>query len=84
MPTRGGPISTETGVIFMAGTQDFYLRAIDALTGKELWKGRLPVGAETTPMTYTSKQTGKQFVLISAGGTSASGKPGDYVIAYSL
>ncbi|MEQ5809073.1 membrane-bound PQQ-dependent dehydrogenase, glucose/quinate/shikimate family [Alteromonas sp. NFXS44] len=84
MPTRGGPISTETGVIFMAGTQDFYLRAIDVLTGKELWKGRLPVGAETTPMTYTSKQTGKQFVLISAGGTSASGKPGDYVIAYSL
>lgn len=84
MPTRGGPVTTSSGIIFMAGTQDFYLRAIEVRTGRELWKGRLPVGAETTPMTYVSPRTGRQFVVISAGGTGASGKMGDYVVAFAL
>ena len=84
MPTRGGPVTTSSGLIFMAGTQDFFLRAIDVRTGRELWKGRLPVGAETTPMTYVSAHSGHQFVVISAGGTTASGKMGDYVIAFAL
>ncbi|WP_421359026.1 MULTISPECIES: membrane-bound PQQ-dependent dehydrogenase, glucose/quinate/shikimate family [Agrobacterium] len=84
MPTRGGPVTTSSGIIFMAGTQDYYLRAIDVRTGRELWKGRLPVGAETTPMTYVSPQSGRQFVLITAGGTGASRKTGDYVVAFAL
>jgi quinate dehydrogenase (quinone) len=84
MPTRGGPITTSTGLVFMAGTQDFYLRAFNVRTGKELWKGRLPVGAEATPMTYVSPKTGRQFVLISAGGNSATTQKGDYIVAYAL
>lgn len=84
MPTRGGPITTSTGLVFMAGTQDFYIRAFDVRTGKELWKGRLPVGAEATPMTYVSPKTGRQFVLISAGGNSATTQKGDYIVAYAL
>ena len=68
----------------MAGTQDFYLRAFNVRTGKELWKGRLPVGAEATPMTYVSPKTGRQFVLISAGGNSATTQKGDYIVAYAL
>jgi hypothetical protein len=84
MPTRGGPITTSTGLVLMAGTQDFYIRALDVRTGKELWKGRLPVGAEATPMTYVSPKTGRQFVVISAGGNSAMTQKGDYVIAYAL
>lgn len=83
MPTRGGPVTTSSGIIFIAGTQDYYLRAIDVRTGRELWKGRLPVGAETTPMTYVSPR-GRQFVVISAGGTGASGQMGDYVVAFAL
>ncbi|MCE2564807.1 membrane-bound PQQ-dependent dehydrogenase, glucose/quinate/shikimate family [Komagataeibacter sp. FNDCF1] len=84
MPTRGGPVTTGSGLIFMAGTQDFYLRAMDVRTGRELWKGRLPVGAETTPMTYVSAHSGRQFVVIAAGGTEASRKMGDYVVAFAL
>ena len=84
MPTRGGPITTSSGLVFMAGTQDFYIRALDVRTGKELWKGRLPVGAEATPMTYVSPKTGRQFVVISAGGNSATTQKGDYVVAYAL
>lgn len=84
MPTRGGPITTSTGLVFMAGTQDDYIRGFDVRTGKELWKGRLPVGAEATPMTYVSPKTGRQFVLISAGGNSATTQKGDYIVAYAL
>jgi quinate dehydrogenase (quinone) len=84
MPTRGGPVTTSSGLIFMAGTQDFYIRALDVRTGEELWKGRLPVGAEATPMTYVSPKTGRQYLVISAGGNSATTEKGDYVIAYGL
>jgi quinate dehydrogenase (quinone) len=84
MPTRGGPVTTSTGVVFIAASQDFYIRAFDVRTGKELWKGRLPVGAEANPMTYISQKTGRQFVVISAGGNSASKEKGDYVIAFAV
>lgn len=84
MPTLGGPMSTASGLVFHAGTQDFYLRAFDVDTGDELWRGRLPVGAQATPMTYVSPESQRQFVVISAGGARQSPVRGDYIIAYSL
>lgn len=84
MPTRGGPITTASGLVFIAASQDFYIRALDVRTGKELWKGRLPVGAEATPMTYVSPASGRQYLVISAGGNSATTQKGDYVVAYAL
>ena len=66
-----------------AGSQDFYLRAIDTATGDELWKGRMPIGAQATPMTYMGKD-GNQYVLIAAGGARQSPQRGDYVVAYRL
>jgi quinate dehydrogenase (quinone) len=35
-------------------------------------------------MSYVSPKTGKQYVLISAGGARQSQDRGDYVIAYAL
>jgi quinate dehydrogenase (quinone) len=35
-------------------------------------------------MTYQSPKTGKQYVVISAGGARQSPDRGDYVIAYAL
>ncbi|WP_243851979.1 hypothetical protein [Xanthomonas euroxanthea] len=84
MPTLGGTLSTQGGLVFIAGTQDYYLRAFDSGTGKELWKGRLPVGSQGGPMTYVSHKTGKQYVVISAGGARQSPDRGDNVIAYTL
>jgi quinate dehydrogenase (quinone) len=84
LPTVGGPLSTQTGLVFYAGTQDYYLRALDVGTGKELWKGRLPVGSQATPMTYLSPKSGRQFVVIVAGGTEHSDDKGDFVVAYAL
>ena len=84
MPTLGGPTSTASGLVFFAGTQDYYLRALDSATGKEVWKARLPVGAVAAPLIYKSPATGKQYVVISAGGMSHSPDVGDYIIAYAL
>ncbi|WP_159915407.1 membrane-bound PQQ-dependent dehydrogenase, glucose/quinate/shikimate family [Pantoea sp. 18069] len=84
MPTLGGSVATQGGLVFFAGTQDYYLRALDSASGKEVWKKRLPVGSQGTPMTYKSPRTGKQYVVISAGGARQSPDRGDYVIAYAL
>ncbi len=83
MPTLGGTLATQGGLVFIAGTRDYYLRAFDSSTGKK-WKARLPVGSRGGPISYVSPKTGKQYILISAGGARQSPDRGDYVIAYAL
>lgn len=48
MPTLGGTLAAQGGLVFIAGTQDYYLRAFDSSTGEEVWKARLPVGSQGT------------------------------------
>ena len=84
MPTLGGSMSTASGLVFYAGTQDYYLRAMDIATGHEVWKARMPVGSQGTPMTYVSPKSGRQYVVVVAGGARQSPDRGDYVIAYAL
>jgi membrane-bound PQQ-dependent dehydrogenase (glucose/quinate/shikimate family) len=84
VPSQGGLIVTSGGLVFHAGTLDNYLRAYDAATGKELWRGRLPAGGQATPMSYRGKD-GRQYVVIAAGGHGGLfTTPGDYVIAFAL
>jgi quinoprotein glucose dehydrogenase len=64
----GGPIATAGGLVFIAGTSDSRIRAFDAETGKELWTGQLPASGNATPMTYRLGSTGKQYLVIAAGG----------------
>lgn len=86
----GGPITTAGGVTFRAASTDPYLRAYDNATGKVLWQGKLPVPSAGTPMTYVSPKTGKQYVVVVAGGdrvrgaAAAKAPKADYVIAYAL
>lgn len=80
----GGPAATAGGVVFHASTRDPYLRAYDVKTGYLLWQGRLPVASNATPMTYTSAKTGRQYVVVSAGGARNSPDRGDYVVAFAL
>ncbi|MCC8392636.1 membrane-bound PQQ-dependent dehydrogenase, glucose/quinate/shikimate family [Paraburkholderia sp. MMS20-SJTR3] len=82
MPTIGGSLATGGGLVFFAATQDYYLRAFDSSTGKEVWKARLPVGSQGTPISYVID--GKQYIVISAGGARQSPDRGDYVIAFAL
>jgi quinoprotein glucose dehydrogenase len=64
----GGPIVTASGLGFIAGTFDPYIRAFDVETGKELWKAELPASGNATPMTYRLGADGKQYLVIAAGG----------------
>lgn len=84
MPTLGGPVATASGLIFFTGTADYYLRAIDVKTGQEVWKSPLPVGAQSTPLVFKSPESGKQYVVVTAGGGRTAPDRGDYIIAYAL
>jgi quinoprotein glucose dehydrogenase len=79
----GGVMVTAGGLVFAAGTREPLLRAYDASTGEELWKGGLPVPAQATPMTYEVNR--KQFVVIAAGGSGLWGtKTSDAVVAFAV
>jgi quinoprotein glucose dehydrogenase len=81
----GGTVTTRGGVTFVGGTIDYYLRAFDTETGAELWKGRLPAGAQTNPISYVSGRTGRQYVVTAAGGHGTMRtKFGDHVVAFAL
>ena len=82
----GGPIVTAGGLVFIAGTVDPYLKAFDIETGQLLWQALLPASGAATPMTYQIQGTGRQFVVIAAGGhAKISEEPqSDAVIAFAL
>ncbi len=85
LPNIGGSAMTAGGLAFIGASADDYIRAYDVRNGRELWRGRLPAGGQATPISYTSTASGRQFVVIAAGGHSYVGSTrGDYVIAYSL
>lgn len=85
VPSFGGSITTRSGLTFIGASQDRYLRAFETATGKLLWQVRLPAGGQATPMTFLSNRSGRQFVVIAAGGNNAVGtKMGDYIVAYAL
>jgi glucose dehydrogenase len=82
--TIGGAITTQSGLTFIAATQDRMLRAFNTATGEELWHADLPSGGQATPMTYMS-DNGRQYVVISSGGGGgAQSTLDDYVVAFAL
>jgi len=85
VPNLGGPLITASGLGFLSGTLDYYLRAYDMRTGEELWKDRLPAGGQATPISYVSEKTGKQYVVVMAGGHGSFGtRMGDSLVAWAL
>jgi quinoprotein glucose dehydrogenase len=86
-PSLGGPIVTAGGLVFIAGTLiDPEFRAFDVETGAEVWKTDLPTAGGATPMTYQVRASGKQYVVIAAGGHAkvTEEKQSDELIAYTL
>jgi quinoprotein glucose dehydrogenase len=85
VPNLGGPITTASGLTFIAATTDAYLRAFATETGAQLWRHRLPTAAQSTPMTYRVRPDGKQYVVVAAGGHMLLGtEPGDALVAFAL
>ncbi|MCA1604608.1 MAG: PQQ-binding-like beta-propeller repeat protein, partial [Acidobacteria bacterium] len=84
-PNLGGSIVTAGGLVFIAGTGDKRFRAFDARTGKELWAERLEAGGHATPVTYQGRRSGKQYVVIAAGGGGYFSRAGsDVLVAFAL
>jgi hypothetical protein len=64
----GGSIVTAGGLVFIGATNDGKFRAFDKDTGEELWMTRLPASAHATPMTYMGAKSGRQYLIVAAGG----------------
>lgn len=85
MPALGGAVTTRGGLTFYSATQDYYLRAFNTETGAELWKARLPSGSQATPMSYFDQASGRQFIVVTAGGARYNPNDrGDWIIAFAL
>ena len=81
----GGSIVTAGGLVFIAATNDRRFRAFDRDTGKELWVAKLEASGHATPMTFLGPKTGKQFVVIAAGGGGRYNKThNDLLVAFAL
>src|SRR5436309_1859536 len=84
-PNLGGTIVTDGGVVFIGATIDSRFRAFDTRTGEELWAGDLEASAHANPITYKGKKSGKQFIVIAAGGGGYfRGKVSDALVAFAL
>ena len=59
-----GALATAGGVVFY-GTLEGYLKAVDAATGKELYRFKTPSGIVGNVMTYTHR--GRQYVAVLSG-----------------
>jgi len=81
----GGSIVTAGGLVFIGATNDSRFRAYDKDTGKLLWETRLPDSAHATPMTFQGRKTGKQYVVVAAGGGNKYNSSfGDALVAFAL
>lgn len=79
---HGGPLVTAGNLLFIGATYDEHLRAFNTTNGEEVWRSRLPAGGFATPVTY--RVSGKQYVVIAAGGVRYGKKAGSSYVAYAL
>jgi len=64
--SRGGPVATGSGLLFVGTATDRTFRARDAATGQVLWEYDLPAATEGVPAIY--QVGGRQYVTIPVGG----------------
>jgi quinoprotein glucose dehydrogenase len=83
----GGPITTASGLVFIAASNDRRFRAFESRTGRELWVARLEMNAHAVPITYQGRD-GKQYVAVVAAGASALDDPAppgaEALVVYAL
>jgi glucose dehydrogenase len=85
VPNFGGSVTTAGGLVFIAATQDHRFRAFDIGNGREVWSATLPAVGASMPISYTSSRTGRQYIVIAAGGHFAiPGPQASAIMAYAL
>ncbi|MGY8896866.1 MAG: PQQ-binding-like beta-propeller repeat protein [Paraglaciecola sp.] len=67
---RAGTLTTRGGLIFISSTMDATVRAYDVRTGEIKWEHGLPGHGQSTPMSYQSSKTGKQFIIVTVPNPS--------------
>jgi PQQ-dependent dehydrogenase (methanol/ethanol family) len=75
-PVWGGALVTGSDIVFY-GTMDGWFKALDARTGRELWKQKVASGIIAAPVSYRGPD-GKQYIAVMAGvggwsGTTVAG-----------
>ena len=84
-PMTGGSVTTAGGLVFIGATAERTFRALDVRSGETLWSARLPGGGNASPMTYLGPQSGRQFVVIAAGGRKAlKTRTSTKIVAFAL
>jgi quinoprotein glucose dehydrogenase len=85
VPNTGGSVTTRGGLVFIGAAVDSMVRAFDTATGEQLWQANLPGAGMATPMTYQSPRSGRQFMVIAAGGRPAlNTRLSTKIVAYAL
>ncbi len=83
-PNLGGPVTTDTGLVFIGATMDGYFRAFETRTGRQVWQARLPTSARATPLVFTTA-SGRQMVAIAAGGHDTPfSRPDTKLVTFAL
>ncbi|MDN4501541.1 PQQ-binding-like beta-propeller repeat protein [Alteromonadaceae bacterium BrNp21-10] len=78
----GGPVVTQSGLLFIGATKDGYFRAYNKHTGALLWETKLPAAAFATPAIY--EIDGKQYIVIACGGEKLGTEKGRQIVAFAL
>jgi quinoprotein glucose dehydrogenase len=65
-PSYGGLVGTAGGLLFVGGTDDRLLRAVNKQGGKTLWTYRLDASASAPPISFVVG--GKQYIAVIATG----------------
>ena len=57
----GGVALNKNGILFVTGTDDHYIYAIDSETGKELWSYEMEASGSAPPTIY--EINGKEYIV---------------------
>ncbi len=68
---RNGPVVTAGGLVFIANSQDRFLRAFDKDTGKVIWEHELEANPEGIPAVY--QVNGRQYIAFAVGASWGTG-----------
>jgi glucose dehydrogenase len=81
----GGSVATAGGIVFIGGANDRQLRGFEARTGRVLWHAELPASGHATPLVYRAPVSGREVVVIAAGGGGRfSSSVSDAIVAFAL
>lgn len=82
LPVMSGALATAGGLVFTGESNGDFV-ALDAISGKRLWRFATGAGVNAPPITY--RAGGRQFVAVAAGGHALFNFPlGDAVIGFAL